>query len=238
MNKLHVVLIVSVFSIAAAHSADYGFFLDPNAIASVAAVHSVPTQPIQPIVNTPPAPTQSRQLTSFPKALPATINTVMRMRHEWPRSGGTTRIDHGTGALVDGLILTARHVIEGAGTNLCEIDGAWIPCRLLAEDKDIDIAVLEPQITVQPRTYTVVDGCHSSVKGTPISVLPSKRISTLWMNIPGFHHGASGSPVIENGKVIAVAIAIRSEEEPHFVQIVPYAVWATLFDQARQLASR
>jgi len=226
-------ILLAVLTVSA-HAADYGFFLDPNA-SSLAAVHSVPTQPI---VNTPPAPTQSRQLASIPKALPATINTVMRLRHEWPKSGGMTRIDHGTGALVDGLILTARHVIEGVGTNLCEINGAWVPCRVLAEDKDIDIAVLEPQISVQPKTYTVVDGCHSSVKGTPIAVLPTKRLSTLWMNIRGFHHGASGSPIIESGKVIAVAIAIRSEEESDFVQIVPYAVWASLFEQARQLATR
>lgn len=233
MNNLIVVMTVTVLSAASfAQAADYGFFLDPNApsVANVLPVSIAPaTKSVLPSPLVANAP--------IPKALPASINTVMRMRHEWPKVGGVTRIDHGTGALVDGLILTASHVVAGEGPNLCEIDGAWIPCRVLAEDKDIDIAVLQPQIAVTPKTYPVVDGCHSSVKGTPIAVLPTTRLSTLWMNIPGFHHGASGSPIIQNGHVIAVAIAIRSESEPNFVQIVPYAVWADLFEQARHLCS-
>jgi len=232
-----------------AHAADHGFFLDPN-VSSIGSVLPTETKPLpSPITRKdPPAPTPivapalarvtDAQLSRIPTALHATINTVVRIRHEWPKTAdGVVRIDHGTGALVDGLLLTARHVIEGEGTNICEINGAWIPCRLLIEDKDIDIAILEPMETVQPKPYTVVNGCHSSVKGTPIAVLPMKRLSTLWMNIPGFHHGASGSPLIENGKVIAVAIAIRSEIESDFVQIVPYALWANMWETARSRSS-
>lgn len=214
MNKIAVVV---VFAMAVAtQAAEYGLFLDPNA-PSVATV----------------LPVLTPSVTSLPKSLPATVNSVMRLRHESPKVDGVTRIDHGTGALVDGLILTARHVVEGTGKNLCEVAGNWVPCRIIAEDADIDIAVLEPMIPVQPQPYTVVDGCHSSVKGTPIAVLPAKKISTLWMNVQGFQHGASGSPIIQNGKVIAVAVAMRSEIESNSVQIVPYALFAEIWEQAR-----
>jgi len=147
---------------------------------------------------------------------------------------GVIRIDHGTGALVDGLILTARHVVEGAGKNLCEVNGKWIQCRMLAEDADLDIAVLVPLEPITPPTYALVDGCHSSVKGTPIAVLPAKKLSTLWMNIEGFHHGASGSPVIKDGRVIAVAVAMRSEEESNTVQIVPAMMFQEVWEAAKQ----
>jgi len=214
MNKIAV---ISVFALAVSvHAADHGHFLDPSA-ASVASV--------LPVLTPTPAP--------ISKALPASIKSVMRLRHESPKVDGVTRIDHGTGALVDGLILTARHVIDGKGRNLCEVDGVWVQCRVIAEDADIDIAVLMPVIPIQPAPYTIVDGCHSSVKGTPIAVLPAKKVSTLWMNIEGFHHGASGSPIIQNGKVIAVAVAMRSEIESNAVQIVPYALFAEIWEQAR-----
>lgn len=229
-------LLLALLTVSAC-AADYGFFLDPNA-SNLGSVIPTKTQLAVPVPRTEPARVADTQLSRIPTALNATVNTVVRIRHEWPKTAdGVTRIDHGTGALVDGLLLTARHVIEGEGTSICEVNGAWIPCRLLVEDKDIDIAVLEPLQSVQPKPYDVVNGCHSSVKGTPVAVLPMKRLSTLWMNIPGFHHGASGSPLIENGKVIAVAIAIRSERESDYVQIVPYALWANLWEQARSRSS-
>lgn len=218
MKRVAVVVLFALASVV--HAADSGMFLDPNA-ASVASV----------------IPTLTPQHAPVPKFLPASVHTVMRLRHESPKVNGVTRIDHGTGALVDGLILTARHVVEGNGRNLCEINGKWVPCRLIAEDADIDIAVLAPEEAVKPAAYTVVDGCHSSVKGTPIAVLPAKKISTLWMDIQGFHHGASGSPIIQNGKVIAVAVAMRSEIESNSVQIVPYALFAEIWEQARAQTS-
>lgn len=218
MNRVAVIVL---FALAVgSQAAEHGLFLDPNA-ASVATI----------VPNLAPASAP------LPKALPATVKTVMRLRHESPKVDGVTRIDHGTGALVDGLILTARHVVEGKGRNLCEIEGNWVPCRVVAEDADIDIAILAPEQPVQPAAYTVVDGCHSSVKGTPIAVLPAKKVSTLWMNIEGFHHGASGSPIIQNGRVIAVAVAMRSEIESNSVQIVPYALFAEIWEQARAQTS-
>lgn len=168
------------------------------------------------------------------RTLTANVSMVMRLRHESPKVNGITRIDHGTGALLDGLILTARHVVEGEGTTLCEVDGKWVPCRMIADDPDIDIAVLEPLSPIKPAGYTAVDGCHSSVKGTPIAVLPARKVSTLWMNIQGFHHGASGSPVIQNGRVIAVAVAMRSEIESNSVQIVPAVMLQEIWELARQ----
>jgi len=218
MNRVAFVLL---FTLAVAiQAADHGHFLDPSAtaVASVLPVLAPTTAPM-------------------PKCLPASVKSVMRLRHESPKVDGVTRIDHGTGALIDGMILTARHVIDGAGRNLCEVDGAWVQCRVVAEDADIDIAVLVPETPVQPAPYTIVDGCHSSVKGTPIAVLPAKKISTLWMSVPGFHHGASGSPIIQNGKVIAVAVAMRSEIESNTVQIVPYVLFAEIWERARTQSS-
>lgn len=218
MNR---VAVIALFTLAVgSQAAEHGLFLDPNA-ASVATV----------------LPALAPQSSPIPKALPASVKAVMRLRHESPKVDGVTRIDHGTGALIDGLILTARHVIEGKGRNYCEIQGQWVPCRVVAEDADIDIAILTPEHPVQPAEYPVVDGCHSSVKGTPIAVLPAKKISTLWMDIQGFHHGASGSPIIQNGKVIAVAVAMRSEIESNAVQIVPYALFAEIWEQARARTS-
>lgn len=192
-------------------------FVDPAARAAVVNLPAASLRPQAPV-----------------KSLDATIGMVMRLRHESPKVNGVIRIDHGTGALVDGLILTARHVVEGAGKNLCEVNGKWVQCRVIVEDADLDIAVLEPQEPIVPQTYAVVDGCHSSVKGTPIAVLPAKKLSTLWMNIEGFHHGASGSPVIKDGRVIAVAVAMRSEEESNTVQIVPAIMLQEIWEQAKQ----
>lgn len=215
MEKIWAVMFLS--SVAASCASEQAIFLDPKATNVVA---------------TPPAISGPKTLPAA-GGLPAAVVSVMRLRHESPKAGGVVRIDHGTGALVDGLILTARHVVAGQGNSLCEIDDNWVPCRIIAEDADIDIAILEPVLPVKPKPYAVIDGCHSSVKGSPIAVLPARKKSTLWMEIAGFHHGASGSPVIHNGRVIAVAVAMRSETESNSVQIVPYAHFADIWELAR-----
>jgi hypothetical protein len=224
-----------------------GFFVDPDtlkpaleALPQPAAVQASAIQKtaLQPVVAPAPvapiASVRGSRSEKFGNLLSHPVSLVMRIRNQSPAHNGVVQINHGTGALIDGRIVTALHVVDGPGDILIEINGQWVKCAIVLQDKDIDVAVIEPLVPLDSfAIYNPVDGCHSSVKGTPVRVLDASPLSTLWMKIPGFHHGASGSPIIRDGRLIAVGVAIRSEEEPDYVNIVPAALIEEAFGRKR-----
>lgn len=98
---------------------------------------AIPPRPAAPAANA-PTTTDARDAVGRALAFAVTID-----------GGGS----YGAGILVDparGMILTARHVIDGmASPRVTFSDGAEVPGRVVADDRDLDVALVE--VAPQPR---------------------------------------------------------------------------------------
>jgi hypothetical protein len=157
------------------------------------------------------------------KTKPATVQ-IVALDENW------SPIKSGTGFFVspDGLIVTNRHVIQGAAHLAARTnEGATFEFqRVVAQPQGIDLAILKFSADGAPflklgKSTDAVEGQQVIVIGSPeglqgtvsegiISAFRENR-SMIQITAP-ISHGSSGSPVIdENGQVIGVATLVAQE---------------------------
>jgi hypothetical protein len=111
----------------------------------------------------------------------------------------------GTAHVTEQGIVTAAHVVE-QGVVTIETAEGWVKCEVLRRDDDLDIAILRPARKI--KAEKAKDGCHASVRGTPIECLKVTLRGTLTAEIEGFDHGGSGSPIYHKGKFVGICVAM------------------------------
>jgi serine protease Do len=157
------------------------------------------------------------------KAKPAIVEIVSSDAKGSPKTQGT-----GFFVSPDGLVVTNRHLIEGANsiTAVSNTGAIFLFERVVSQPAGADIAVLKFRATDVPflklgESTKAVEGQKVIVIGNPtgnmgtvsdgiISAFRENR-SLIQITAP-ISHGASGSPVIdENGQVIGVATLVSAE---------------------------
>lgn len=134
------------------------------------------------------------------------IKCVEEGRHGLTRWG--TCFEH------EGLIVTAYHVVAYEGGCFClDKNGQWIECDTIKIDIRRDLAFLKPRQPLKFKHFDKESGpvIYASVGGAPV-----KPLYGLGSEYSGFGPGASGSPVVVNGKLVGVATGFR-EDNPEFV---------------------
>jgi S1-C subfamily serine protease len=151
------------------------------------------------------------------KAKPAVVEIVTKDATDAPKTLGT-----GFFVSPDGLVITNRHVIEGAGTiTAVSNNGAiFLFERIFAEPADVDLVVLKFHATDVSflklgKSTTAVEGQKVIVIGNPTGLMGTvsdgiisafrENRSLIQITAP-ISPGSSGSPVMdENGQVVGVA---------------------------------
>jgi Trypsin-like peptidase domain len=153
------------------------------------------------------------------------------------KSGTALKIGTGFFVSVDGILLTNKHVIEGAASIGAKTEqGAYFSCQgILADPKDIDLVVLKfeakdvpflelvSNIDALPGQKVIVIGNPLGLEGTVsegiISAIRTEH-NLVQISAP-ISPGSSGSPVLtEDGKVIGVA-TLQSKEGQNLNFAIP-----------------
>jgi serine protease Do len=157
------------------------------------------------------------------KAKPAVVEVVAADRAGVKKSQGT-----GFFVSPNGLLVTNRHVIEGAGsiTAMTNNGAIFLFEGVVAEPPGLDLAVLKFHATDVPflnlgESTTAVEGQKVIVIGNPTGhmgtvsdgIISAFRENRYWIQITApISHGSSGSPVLdEAGRVIGVATLVSAE---------------------------
>ncbi len=195
------------------------------------------------------------------QALPAIVNISVETLSQDPSTGAVRRNrDLGTGFFIsdDGLILTNRHVVQGAYRIVVRTaDGIQRQARLIGAGKFIDLAVLKLN-TDQATPFlkfaqndAVRVGDPLLVVGNPLGLgtsVSSGIVSALdrnLMNSPfddyiqtdaAINHGNSGGPVLDrDGNVVGVATILVTEAAGQGSNGLGFAIPAR---EASQVVSR
>jgi S1-C subfamily serine protease len=157
------------------------------------------------------------------KAKPAIVEIVTTDAKGTPKTQGT-----GFFVSPDGLVVTNRHVIEGANsiTAVSNTGAMFLFERVVSQPPGADIAVLKFRATDVPflklgESTRAVEGQKVIVIGSPTGLMGTvsdgvisafrENRSLIQITAP-ISHGSSGSPVIdENGQVIGVATVVSAE---------------------------
>jgi S1-C subfamily serine protease len=157
------------------------------------------------------------------KAKPAIVEIVITDAKGTPKTQGT-----GFFVSPDGLVVTNRHVIEGANsiTAVSNTGAMFLFERVVSQPPGADIAVLKFRATHVPflklgDSTRAVEGQKVIVIGSPTGLMGTvsdgvisafrENRSLIQITAP-ISHGSSGSPVIdENGQVIGVATIVSAE---------------------------
>jgi len=164
-----------------------------------------------------------------------------------------TEDSKGTGFLIreDGLVVTNRHVIEGAAVPRVHFpDGTIYPASVLYTDDEVDLALLDIDGTHTPtfalaKQYDGAEGAPIYIIGNPLVFSGIANVGETWGYQPGreppmmllqapVYRGNSGSPVItRSGEVIGVVFATsyteRNGEEVRVGLAVPVEwVWKAI----------
>jgi len=154
-------------------------------------------------------------------SLPCMAADAVRLKCVWV-DGGITTTNHGTATVLDGAIVTAAHNVESGRVSIETAEG-WVQCRVQKSDVDADLALLKPERPVR-HGGARKDGCYGSVRGLPVQCLRLKVSGMVSAEIPGFDHGASGSPLIVNGAFHGICTDYVKNSEPLRVIFVPAVV--------------
>lgn len=157
-------------------------------------------------------------------------------------------INHGTACAISAhTLVTAAHVVQGADEIFIDDEIGWLRCKVVKQDAETDIAILEcksvtlhfiPLDTAARHVGETVT-LWSSVLGAKIKSIAGtlhslwdKQAHGRWLcEAQGFDHGGSGSPVVIEHKLIGVATALNSEQSKQPV-FVPAACVQVLIDGA------
>jgi tetratricopeptide (TPR) repeat protein len=186
------------------------------------------------------------------KAKPAVVEIVAADAVGTPKTLGT-----GFFISPDGLVVTNRHVIEGAGTiTAVSNNGAiFLFERVVAQPAGEDLVVffLKLHATDVPflklgKSRTAVEGQKVIVIGNPAGLMGTvsdgiisafRQDRSLIQITAPISHGSSGSPVMdETGQVIGVATLISTEGQNLNFAIAAEKVFAALPQLQREQSSR
>lgn len=158
-------------------------------------------------------------------SLPLSAAEVARLRYE-RMEGSVVVTGHGTAFCVgEKQLLTAAHnILDSDGkpfqTITLELDGSWIKASVIRFDSSLDIALLKCEAEFKPLLLAKSD----AGRGAVLTLIGSKRGAALTshsgqvlrpfdagtaktrMRVE-FNHGDSGAPVLQDGKVVGIAVA-------------------------------
>jgi hypothetical protein len=138
---------------------------------------------------------------------------------------GATVTGHGTAfPIAERQLLTAAHNIlddhsRPHATIRVQIGGSWVPAKPIRWHVELDIALLSVEVAVTPLQLAPGDPDEGelleivgSMKGTPVATYRG-HVHKRWhgatartlAKVP-FDHGLSGAPVLQNGRVIGLAV--------------------------------
>jgi S1-C subfamily serine protease len=195
-----------------------------------------------------PAPAYSEQV--YQIILPSLV--VIQAHHDAPGAAGGVAL--GTGIVVNarGDILTALHVVEGAGSIQVRFaDGSRASAEITSPQPELDIAVLHPSrppdlivpailgsssgVLIGDETYAVGNplGLVASMSAGVISGLDRSydlgnghgRLEGLIQFDAAVNPGNSGGPLLNrNGEVIGIVTALANPSEGDFFIGIGFAV--------------
>lgn len=143
---------------------------------------------------------------------------------------------HGTCVAIDARhIITAAHVV-GRESIRVEIAGKWEPAKLVASDKDLDIALLTvdkdvvdfhelmefPVLTMWASRGILGPGEKVS-GGREVTSPPERQeVALLRLDVGGEVHDAnSGAPIMVNDSVVAIVVRREWADKPRYAVCVP-----------------
>lgn len=137
----------------------------------------------------------------------------------------------GIPVLVNGkpMILTALHEVKDpkieASDILVNLEDGWIKCKIVSQDQDYDLAIIEPRLkpsfVLEISTEETKEGDTvlnpNYFKDHKLILKPGKvgkHLEVLWLaDIEGFSHGSSGSPILDKqGRIVGIGIAGLSND--------------------------
>ena len=151
---------------------------------------------------------------------------AQRLRADTPR--GT--VIHGTACVVDGLVITASHVVEGETARI-EVDARWVNCTVQRRDTGKDIVLLKPDEPL-PDSCASGSGIWAAIgqpadKEHPPQQLPVRRLEFGWnksrLTCAGYASGGSGAPIYIDGRLFGISVAAeRDPDRPEEATVVVY----------------